>query len=252
MDDIKKILESFDSVSLKELECVSLLDRMDSKFVFAAHLLPEILQQAKGKYRVLTIENETVFTYRSLYFDTCDNKLYLDHHNGKSNRFKVRFRTYVNTGTSYLEIKFKTKNGRTLKKRIKKENIETVLSEESKKFINENIPIGPESLEPKIYSTFLRITLVNYSLTERVTIDFSLAFENESQSTNLHNIAIAEVKHIVNDSDFIEILKTQGIESVSMSKYCIGRILTGEKIKYNRFKPQLMLVNKIENKNDNR
>lgn len=231
------------------MDSVSLLDRMDSKFVFASALLPEMFAQAKSKYRVLTIGEERIFTYRSLYFDTNDNKLYLDHHNGKINRYKVRFRTYVDTGTSFLEIKYKTKNGRTLKKRIKTESIETVLSEESKKFINENMPIGSSSLEPKIYSTFLRITLVNNQLTERVTIDYQLGFENGSHSRCLQNLAIAEVKHNGKNSDFFEILENLGISPGGMSKYCIGRVLTSEKIKYNRFKQNLLFINKIENGN---
>ncbi|NJK86361.1 MAG: polyphosphate polymerase domain-containing protein [Bacteroidales bacterium] len=193
--NLNNILSQYNGISLSEMDSVSLLDRMDSKFVFSAKLLPEILVQAKDNYKVLTIDKERIFSYRSLYFDTSDNKMYLDHHNGRLNRYKVRIRTYINTGISFLEIKFKTKNGRTLKKRIKTDNIDAVLTDESRKFISENMPISAGALEPKIYSTFLRLTLVDNKLSERVTIDYDLGFENGSHNKTLSNLAIAEVKH---------------------------------------------------------
>ena len=235
------------------MDGVRLLDRTDSKYVFASRLLPEILINARDHYRILNIGNNRIFSYRSIYFDTAENKFYLDHHNGRSNRYKVRFRTYVDTGISFLEVKYKTKNGRTIKNRIRKDEIETRLSEESMRFIRDHLPFEPDDLESKICTSFKRITLVCKNSTGRVTIDFDLKFENNEKSKHLGNLAVAEIKQSINNgsvSEFAGILNDLGINPTSMSKYCIGRVLVDDSVKYNQFKKNLLAINKIDSAND--
>ncbi len=252
MNEILALLTGFDPVSLKETDNVSLLDRIDHKFVFGSPLLPEILSNACEYYKVLQIGKDRIFSYRSLYFDTDKNQMYLDHHNGKLKRYKIRFRTYEDSNLSFLEIKFKTKNGRTIKNRIKKEGVETQLSDDSLEFLKKHLPDEISRLEPKMYTSFQRITLVNKGMTERVTIDFNLKFENHKKSRDLPNIAIAEIKKGLNGSKgskFMEVLGALGIQSNSMSKYCIGRVLTDDDIKYNQFKKKLLIINKLDASN---
>ena len=43
--------------------------------------------------------------------------MFHNHHNGKLNRYKIRFRDYINTKNSFLEVKFKTNKGETIKSR---------------------------------------------------------------------------------------------------------------------------------------
>ncbi|MBN2612245.1 MAG: polyphosphate polymerase domain-containing protein [Bacteroidales bacterium] len=253
MKELLKIIAGYDGITLQEMDSVSLLNRMDFKYVFSNLLLPEILERIKPDYRILTIGKDREFSYLSLYYDTPDNKLYLDHHNGKVNRYKVRFRAYQESNLYFLEIKYKTKNGRTIKKRIKTPKLETRLTEESKKFIYENSPMAPESLEPKVYTSFNRLTLVNNKLTERITIDYNLYFENGHVHKDLPKLAIAEVKKDNsngNDSCISQVLDEMGIPPRGLSKYCIGRVLTDDSVKYNRFKESLLIFDKISNHND--
>jgi hypothetical protein len=253
LKEIKQIINEYDGITLKEMDSVSLLNRVDSKYVFSNQLLPQILEKALPYYRILTIENDRIFSYRSLYYDTPENKLYLDHHNGKVNRYKIRFRAYQQTNLFFLEIKYKTKNGRTIKKRIKTPKLETELTRESVKFIRENSPIDSKQLEPKIYTSFLRMTLVNKKMTERITIDHNLFFENGHIHKDLPKLAIAEIKRSNTNgqiSHFIEILENMGIGPRGLSKYCIGRVLTDDSIKYNRFKESFLIFDKIRNSND--
>ena len=250
MKEIQKIISEFEGITLQEMDSVSLLNRVDSKYVFSNLLLPEILESVLPYYRILTISKDRVFTYSSLYYDTPDNQLYLDHHNGKLNRYKVRFRAYQETNIFFLEIKYKTKNGRTIKKRIRTPKLETELTQESLNFIAENTSLGSDELEPKMYTNFSRITLVDKNLTERLTIDYSLEFVNGKIRKELPKLAIAELKrsnvngHI---SRFIQIVAEMGIPPRGLSKYCIGRVLTDDLVKYNRFKESLLIFNKISN-----
>lgn len=253
MKEIYKIIGVYEGITLQEMDSVSLLNRMDFKYVLSNLLLPEILEQIKSYYRILTIGKDREFSYRSLYFDTPDNKLYLDHHNGRVNRYKVRCRAYQESNLFFLEIKYKTKNGRTIKKRIKTQQLETVLTGESKKFINENSPITPELLEPKVYTSFNRLTLVNKKLTERITIDYNLNFENGHVNKALPKLAIAEVKRDNSnghDSYLSMVLAEMGIPPRGLSKYCIGRVLTDDSVKYNRFKESLLIFDKISTHDD--
>ena len=63
------------------------------------------------------------------HYDTDDRKFYLDHHNQRVNRNKVRFREYEGSKLTYLEIKHKNNKGKTIKKRTKVNNIPKVLNE---------------------------------------------------------------------------------------------------------------------------
>ena len=111
--------KNFESITLSEMDNVKLMNRTDTKFAFSANYLPEILSRMRNFYKVLEIDNERVHSYRSLYYDTDDRKFYLDHHNQRVNRNKVRFREYVGSKLTYLEIKHKNNKGKTIKKRTK-------------------------------------------------------------------------------------------------------------------------------------
>ena len=56
---------------------------------------------------ILEIEGHRIFTYDNNYFDTKDLQFYFNHHNGYVHRIKVRSRKYVETNTSFFEIKRK-------------------------------------------------------------------------------------------------------------------------------------------------
>ena len=72
----------------------------------------------KGHIQVKALsDGKLIHDYKSLYYDTEDWKFYLDHHNGRVNRNKIRFREYVGSKLTFLEIKLKNNKGKTIKKR---------------------------------------------------------------------------------------------------------------------------------------
>jgi hypothetical protein len=244
------ILDDFDAISLEEMDAVKLMNRIDTKYVLSNLVLLEVLKKISNQYFILEIDKLRQFPYKSLYFDTTDNYMYLAHHNGRINRYKIRFRKYVGSNDTYLEIKFKQKGIRTIKKRIKVDDIETDLGEISGKYIEKHTPFLSGQLEPKIYTDFLRVTLVNKDFSERVTIDNDLTFYfNGSTPFQLDNTVILELKSggTAQKSILVNSLKDFGVFPKGMSKYCLGRAISECDIKNNNFKEKIRTFKKIEN-----
>jgi hypothetical protein len=250
----ENILNKFDGISLSEMEEVKLMNRIDTKYIFKRDLLDNILNQIVNNYYILSINDKRSFPYESLYYDTHKDFMYLSHHNGKLNRYKIRFRKYVDSNDTFLEIKKKVKGIQTFKSRIVVNDLESELTEVSKNFIEENTLFDPNQLKPTIYTNFDRITLVNKNFSERVTIDRNLQFlSNPDNSAMLDNTVIVEVKRSIEAKRtfLIDALTKLRIHPAGMSKYCIGRALLDPKLKTNNFKEKIRNLNKLENGNRN-
>lgn len=176
MNDLKHIIKNFDTISLEKMDKVRLMDRIDTKFIFSSELLPGILEKASADYKILEEKSGSIFTYNNLYFDTREFNMYTVHHNRHLNRYKVRFREYVDSGIIFLEVKFKNNKRRTIKTRIKRSAFEDTLIGESADFINQLVPYKAKDLVPRIRTIFNRLTLVHKTVKERITIDTSLQF----------------------------------------------------------------------------
>ena len=228
------------------MDKTKLMDRTDTKFTFSNENLMKVLKDVKNSYKVLEIENCRASTYQTLYYDTADLSLYLKHHAGKLNRYKVRHRTYVESKLGFLEVKFKNNKGRTIKKRIKIMEVPQQWVNETSEFIQSKTPFAAETLVPNIWVNYTRITLVNNENAERVTIDTELEFINKEYTEKMTNLVIAEVKQDKKaPSVFSGAMKKFGIREGSISKYCMGVAVTNKKIKKNNFKEKLISLNNI-------
>ena len=229
------------------MDNVKLLDRQDTKFVFNQIHLPLILDKIKPFYRILEINNERVFTYDNTYFDTDDFLFYNQHHNGNKKRFKIRSRKYSSSNQSFFEIKIKNNKDRTVKKRLPIDGINKYLGEQEKDLVSEIIGLPPNQITPKLNVQFSRITLTDNSFNERLTIDTNISAKNGSGSKIFNQLVISEIKQKKYDpkSDFIQILRNLKIQEMRFSKYCMGMLHVNKEIKYNRFKPKLLRINKI-------
>ena len=243
---IYSILKSFNGLSLDELDSVKLQNRVDSKFVFKEEDLNIILGEASKFYNVLDLGGIRSNSYHSLYFDTPDDHFFISHHNGKLNRYKVRYRQYMDSGLCFLEVKFKNNKGRTIKGRMKVPEITEVLNAEAKAFIDERIGKSYD-LQPSLWNSFERITLAHKEIAERLTIDHELKFSLHGKEARLSNICIAELKQEKLDysSVFMKIMRAHGSQPSGMSKYCIGSLLLRPELKYNNFKEKLLRLNKL-------
>lgn len=230
------------------MDGVKLLNRMDTKFLTDYDTLLSILEEVKKDYRALEIGGLRSGNYETLYYDTKDHHFYRQHHRGKTNRYKFRKRTYVESELSFMEIKFKNNKKRTIKNRVVIDELEYELGSTNKEYVHTISNLDLE-LEPMLMNNFSRITLVNEGLPERLTIDLGLSFGKEEKNIKLDKVVIIEAKQekASRQSPFIQALKQRLVRPSSFSKYCIGVALTVNGIKKNRFKPILRTVNNIEN-----
>ncbi len=249
MNDFKQIFDKFyKTISLNDIEKVKLMRRNDTKYIFNIAQLYGILKQASQTYKVLEVNNIIMQDYKTVYFDTPNFEMYTLHHNRKLNRYKIRKREYLNSKTSYLELKFKNNKGTTEKKRTKVGNITTKFNLIEKSFIETSTPYKISHLQPVLTNQFTRITLINLQKAERITLDINLSYQHNERRIELPNVCIAEVKQEgFSETEFKKILKNNKIYSNGYSKYCTGVVLLYKNLKYNNFKRKLTTISKLNN-----
>jgi len=251
MTTISPSVSQLSPISLEEMKQVQLMNRIDTKYLMSEDSFIALAPFLAGKYYIQTIKGEITAPYQTLYFDTPDIDMYLVHHDRKMERQKIRTRRYRSTLTTFCEIKNKDNKGRTNKLRvpIHPEMFETALNDSKvQSFIKENLKYNISLLSPQVEIFFERITLVNIEKTERITIDSRIKFKNHhtGKSAIASNLIILEIKQEGRSRSYLkELLLKSHIQPKSISKYCLGTILTNSEAKYNRFKRKLRYIEKI-------
>lgn len=242
-------LHDFESMGLSELDAQNFSDRKDTKSIFSSAMVPHFIERLTALYKILEVSGTRIFHYESLYLDTPDLKFYNDHQRNKARRHKIRFRRYVDQGSSFFEIKTKNGKGRSSKTRIPTNGDYSVLSAALKEAVRVRAETDPDSLSPSLQVAVHRITLLHKDGSEKVTLDFNVQFSSDGRVKELNDLVIAEVKQIKfnPNSDFFKIQKQLGIYPLSISKYCVGVASLNDHVKTNRFKASLMKIQKITN-----
>jgi len=244
---LEDLAAGFAPIGLKQMESVALLNRIDTKFVMSAEQLLNILAALQGDYRMLAVDGQRLNHYRTLYFDTPDFALYNAHVNGHAERYKVRSREYADSQLSFLEVKHKTRKGRTIKERLSTARPVMQLSPEIEYWLRDVLPMDGGLLEPKLWNTFTRMTLVSKRCCERVTLDVDLTFFTFDDMVQLDGVAIAEVKmdagHLA--SPFLAQMRAQRIRRRGFSKYCIGVSMLYDQVKKNALKPKMLWIERM-------
>lgn len=246
---VTEALEGFRSYQLAELDKANLMNRVDVKFMLPIAFLPSLLIQLQQYYSVLEINNNRISRYYNQYFDTANMDFYQDHHNGKLNRFKVRQRTYLDTDTKFLEVKFKNNKKRTIKSRV---NCASTAKNPSgyNSFIHQKMGKTFDELIISQQSGYQRIALANEASAERLTLDFNLWYQlnDTDERVTLPDFFIAELKQHKRSktSPFFQLMSKNNVFPASFSKYCIGcALLYKNTIKTNQFKGILRQVEKF-------
>ena len=252
---LESVLDTISPILLGEMDSIKLMNRIDTKFLTTEATLVHVLEDAAARgYRALETEGTRISAYDTLYYDTPGLQMFLDHHNRRLVRQKVRTRTYVGSGQTFLEIKRKNNHGRTKKKRteIPPADFRDFSAEPAARQLLEKYSAFPaEVLSPALETLFRRITLVNAARTERLTIDTDLRFHNarNGREASLQDAVIIELKQDGRAaSEMKDILLDHRVKPARLSKYCIGTTLTDEAVKSNRFKPKNRLIEKTIDK----
>lgn len=249
ISNIETVLKKFNPISLQEMDTVQLMNRFDSKFMTSIEELPSILEEVMNEYRVLSFGGVSMIYYDNVYFDTDELKFFFDHHNERALRQKVRIRKYAESGACYFEVKLKDNKGQTHKKRIPTNDLHLLLSETEKQLLKDQIPsLDGKELKPQLFNHFYRITLVNLERKERATIDTNISFDYENIHKDLPELVIIEIKQEKGTglSALKQAMRRRKNVGTSISKYCLGNILTHPSIKYNNFKEKIITLKKIE------
>lgn len=245
--ELQDHLNIFESLGLNEMSKVSLMNRQDTKYVFAESKLINILEKLSKYYNILEIDGLRQMSYSNIYFDTDDFLFYNNHQRGKLNRYKIRNRQYDDSDLAFCEVKFKSNAGRTIKNRKKISALLEEYDQDSKDFLKDLSPVAVVDLKAKVFMRFDRITLVHKEWKDRCTIDMNLKTSNKETDFDFNGLIIAEIKQekFTPQCDFNLVLKSENIYPDSFSKYSMSVVKLFPELKNNKFKPQWLALNKI-------
>lgn len=241
------LLTAYEPITLAEMNETRLLDRSEVKYVFPQALLADVLAELSHTHRAFVAAGRPWSRNRTLYFDTDGMSLYMRHHSGARERYKVRTREYVDSRLAYLEVKHKVGLCRTVKSRMLVGDATAGLTGEAAEFLAEACPYPVDQLRPKIWSYATRVTLVSKKRPERVTLDVDLAFSWLDALVILPGIVIAEVKYQGRRqaSEFMQLMHRYHVRETGFSKYCVGVSLLYPEVKHNKFKATQRLVTRL-------
>ena len=155
MTEKQELLSAFPSITLEEMSGIRLMNRLDTKYVLPLGTLGLFLRLAVEDYRIQEVEGERDITYHTLYLDTSERSMYLAHQCGRAVREKIRVRTYVPSGLTFLEVKNKNNKGRTDKKRIPVTSAATLEDEGGERLSGSVCLVRPEATLVPIGKPFL-------------------------------------------------------------------------------------------------
>ena len=233
------------------------MNRRDTKFLLHIDDLEKLLVVARDRFLALDIDKVRYFRYENTYYDTPDYLFYNQHHQQRVNRYKVRIRNYVDSGTHFLEIKFKNNKKQTLKNRIKLDNEFDYTLQSYRDFLAHYGIQKDLEIFPSTNCSYDRIALTSRDRTERLTIDMNLKNLVISAPQHcdkvLHEVGIIELKQsrINRNTELFRLIRQFSSRPTNISKYCIGFSQISKEqntVKFNRFKSTQNKIDKIKSK----
>jgi hypothetical protein len=217
-------------IGLEELmDLAELQTRVDRKYFVPAAIFHRMIAELAPQMRVLEIDGRRTFGYESIYFDTPTLDGYRAHIQRRRQRFKVRTRTYTDSGQCMFEVKLKGARGETVKQRVPHP------IEESGELTGEALAhlhtalfeayrwAQPPQLRSTMATTYRRTTFVSRTGDVRLTCDVGLScldVNHEVRDTGTHVLVESKSAGPGNAPD--RILRDLGVRPASVSKYCVG------------------------------
>ncbi|WP_374946871.1 polyphosphate polymerase domain-containing protein [Agreia sp.] len=218
-------------IALDELvERASLQTRIDRKYVVRATALENLLAGLDPDTRVLEIGGLRDFRYESVYFDTPALTSYWMAARARRKRFKVRTRSYVDSDSTFLEVKTRGARSATVKDRLEYSPDERgEVSPEGYDYAWSTLEeagfdeLEPTILVPTLITRYERMTLFVAGSASRATIDTGLRWViDEQHPLERPDIAIVETKSGSRASDVDRLLWAHGHRPATISKYGTG------------------------------
>ncbi|MFD9433946.1 VTC domain-containing protein [Streptomyces sp. NPDC060002] len=238
-------------VALDELVArAELLTRVDRKYVLPLADLPFVLGGLDTGAEVLEIDGARDFGYRSLYFDTPRLDAYLGAARGRRRRFKVRIRSYLDSGLDFLEVKTRGPRGTTVKHRVPYEGSFAApgprLDAGSRAYADTVLAgAGIDSrgfrFLPTLTTTYRRTTLLLPDDGSRLTIDTGLVWSlpDASRALAVPGRAVVETKAGRAGCGADRLLWSLGHRPCTVSKYGTGLAALRPELPAHRWLPVL-------------
>lgn len=255
-EDLFSILNEFSTISLEQLNAtMSLMERVESKYVIRLADIGILMKNFLKDYYILSIKNNSIFTYDNIYMDTSDYLFYHQHENRLHQRMKVRSREYVDSeNLAFFEVK--EKEWKVIRKSRYPINVS-----ESKTLTKENIAFyngicqslwldwSNRNLTPSMRTRYKRITLCSKKSDERITIDFDVQVQDlrteNSKLINLWAFSIIETKSSRKHSKSHKIIESLCYEKAKWcSKYCLWLLYTQQIKETKKFKQTMKTIDK--------
>jgi VTC domain len=198
--------------------------RLDRKYLIGPDTLAQLMARLAGRFSALEIDRRRQFRYESVYFDTADLALYRQHLQGRRRRYKVRTRSYLDSGQCLFEVKLKGRRGQTIKARLPYQMADrTRLTDQARDFLTELLRteygIDPPELQPAATITYTRTTLVDFHSGVRPTLDVDLGCTHRGRSISSRGGILIETKSPAHDSPVDRALRQLGARPLKLSKY---------------------------------
>jgi len=210
-------------VQLDEVNAAAELQtRVDRKYVVALDLLDTL--DFDEHVMALEIDTRRRFRYATTYYDTPERDLYLDTAYRRPRRFKVRIRSYVDSGLTLLEVKRKDGRGKTVKSRrpIASGTEGSGLNPSLRAFVNGEVETRlTDHLGVAVTTRFDRTTVVDTEFGARYTIDHNVRGDApDGRVVSLTDAAVVETKSGGGPTPLDRVLWSHGVRPARISKYC--------------------------------
>jgi hypothetical protein len=221
-------LRDFDPISLAEvISRAELLTRVDRKYVIGVEESRALVAAMPRGTRVLEIDGLREFTYSSVYLDTDEFTSFLISGRSRRGRWKVRTRSYLDTGGTWLEVKIRAARGRTVKHRIEHPDALRArgLTDAGRGFVGGYIGEAvADGLHPVLTTGYRRSTFLLDGSAGRFTLDVDLSWSSPDTTGRLERpaLAIIETKTGSTPSAVDRMLWSHGHRPVRISKYGVG------------------------------
>lgn len=224
------MFDRFEPIALDELVATAeLLTRVDRKYLLPGSEAKDILDRETDGARVLEMAGRREFSYDSVYFDTEDHLSYRLTAQRRRRRFKLRTRSYLDTGSAFLELKTKSGRGSTVKDRITYDPADrTRLTDEGRAYLRPLLlahghdPVLIDRMQPSLVSQYSRATLLMPD-GSRATIDTGLCWSDaRGHSVALPGHVILESKSPGPPSRLDRALWRAGHRPSGISKFGVG------------------------------
>ncbi len=230
LDSLGTAVGALRPVGLDELVArAELLTRLDRKYMLPVVDLPFVFGGLDEDVRVLEIDGRREFGYRSVYFDTPGLDGYLGAARQRRRRFKLRVRTYLDSGEHFFEVKTRGPRGTTVKHRIPYAGDPHHLDAQARAYADAvlaeaRIDTAGCRWQPALTTSYRRTTLLLPATESRLTLDTGLTWSLPDNAATLRTPerAIVETKAGRAGSDADRLLWLLKHRPCPVSKYGTG------------------------------